>query len=168
MSQVFEPVSQCYICGLDFYESEMVKHYKSGRLVDAACADEPGASDYLEKVKRPVEHQKRARQPTQQGYQAEEWATASIVTAHDATVEIVGDNRAGLLTVVGGDANEFVGITVIYGTAIGGSPTVVVTPYSPTSGGPVVIVLLSATAGFSLLITGIKSHVTYQWRYEVR
>jgi hypothetical protein len=58
-----EPRSECHICGLSFFESDMVKHYRTGRLVDAKCADEPSWSDYRARWKGPVEERRMADQP---------------------------------------------------------------------------------------------------------
>src|SRR5262245_27495436 len=57
------PVSECSICGNDFREDEMVRHYRTGRLVDKLCADEMTADDYLAIYHRPMENRKRAKQP---------------------------------------------------------------------------------------------------------
>ena len=40
--------AECFICGLDFYQDEMVRHYKLGRLVDVGCDDEISHTDYYE------------------------------------------------------------------------------------------------------------------------
>lgn len=55
--------SECYICGLDFPEEEMVRHYKTKRLVDAKCADEPTHTDYMNWMHRPTEERRHAEQP---------------------------------------------------------------------------------------------------------
>ena len=60
---IYEPVSQCNICGLDFPESELMRHYRTGRLVDRLCNDERTASDNLAILKRPNESRRRAKQP---------------------------------------------------------------------------------------------------------
>lgn len=60
---IYEPVSQCNICGLDFPESELMRHYRTGRLVDRLCNDERTASDNLAILKRPNENRRRAKQP---------------------------------------------------------------------------------------------------------
>jgi hypothetical protein len=41
---------ECHICGFAFPLSEARRHYKSNRLVDAACDDEKTHSDYLAEV----------------------------------------------------------------------------------------------------------------------
>lgn len=40
--------AECDICGEEYPQSEMVRHYKTGRLVDVLCADELNADDYRE------------------------------------------------------------------------------------------------------------------------
>lgn len=47
------PWAECYICGLDFPQSQMVRHYKSRRLVDKGCADEIGAAELRENLTLP-------------------------------------------------------------------------------------------------------------------
>ena len=61
------PWSECFICGEDYPESEMVR-YKStgiaaGRLVDILCADEMDASDFRETQILPTEGTKRSERP---------------------------------------------------------------------------------------------------------
>lgn len=55
--------SECYICGLDFREEEMVRHYKTRRLVDVKCADEPTHTDYMSMLQIPPDQGRRAEQP---------------------------------------------------------------------------------------------------------
>lgn len=63
--------SECYICGLDFREEEMVQHYRTKRLVDAKCADEPTHTDFMGWMTRPTEERHSAEQPVSfQGEQA--------------------------------------------------------------------------------------------------
>ena len=64
--------SECYICGLDFPEEEMVRHYKTKRLVDAKCADDPSHTDYMNWMNRRTEERRHAEQPVAfQGEQIE-------------------------------------------------------------------------------------------------
>lgn len=58
-----EPWAECDICGLDFPQSKLVRHYKTKKLVDVKCADEMTHSDYMELVERPVENEVRTIQP---------------------------------------------------------------------------------------------------------
>ena len=50
-----EPWFECHICGLDFPVSQGMRHYKSRKLVDQRCFDEPTHSDYLEQMLHPGE-----------------------------------------------------------------------------------------------------------------
>lgn len=45
----------CYICGFSFPRSQLMRHYKTRRLVDARCADEMSHADYLELHERRAE-----------------------------------------------------------------------------------------------------------------
>lgn len=45
--------AECAICGLDFPQTEMVRHYKFRFLVDSACADNLAHSDYMESLRLP-------------------------------------------------------------------------------------------------------------------
>jgi hypothetical protein len=57
--------AECFVCGLDFYQDEMVRHYKSGKLVDINCADDISHTDHyamLWQYRRPEERQ-RSEQP---------------------------------------------------------------------------------------------------------
>jgi hypothetical protein len=45
--------AECAICGLDFPQTEMVRHYKFGVLVDVSCADQLAHSDYMESLRLP-------------------------------------------------------------------------------------------------------------------
>jgi|SRR5215467_6456978 len=45
--------AECGICGFDFPQNEMTRHYKYGFLVDVACADELNATDFLETLRLP-------------------------------------------------------------------------------------------------------------------
>lgn len=45
--------AECAICGFDFPQTEMVRHYKFKALVDLRCADELAHSDYLEQLRLP-------------------------------------------------------------------------------------------------------------------
>ena len=58
-----EPWAECSICGLDFPQSELVRHYKSKKLVDNKCADVMTHSDNMELVERPIENENRTIQP---------------------------------------------------------------------------------------------------------
>jgi hypothetical protein len=55
--------AECAICGFDFPQIEMVRHYKFGVLVDLACADELAHSDYMESLRLP---ENERPYPTQQ------------------------------------------------------------------------------------------------------
>jgi hypothetical protein len=55
--------AECAICGLDFPQNEMVRHYKFKVLVDLACADELAHSDYMESLRLPENERPN---PTQQ------------------------------------------------------------------------------------------------------
>lgn len=177
----FEPISECSICGLDFPESELQKHYRTGRLVDDLCADEPGATDYLEKLRRPVEHQKRARQRvprSEDGYIATDWAAIAITGAAGmgAVGSVVGDNKAGIITITAG-ASTLPGLillfTLSYGTALVAVPSrVVLVPWDPNAEFVNIRsdVVPPDEFGFSgwLVDVALQPYVTYQWRYEVK
>ncbi len=55
--------AECAICGFDFPQTELVRHYKFGVLVDMACADELAHSDYMEALRLP---ENERPYPTQQ------------------------------------------------------------------------------------------------------
>lgn len=55
--------AECAICGLDFPQTEMVRHYKYGSLVDLPCADALAHSDYMESLRLPENERPN---PTQQ------------------------------------------------------------------------------------------------------
>lgn len=166
----FEPVSECSICGNDFYESELTRHYKTNRLVDRLCADEPGADDYLEKMRRPVEHQKRAKQPVpvdENGYDAVEWATIALVNGIVGSLRVVGDNRAGILQVVAGNVNSTVSFQVTFGTPLATLPRdVVVSGWGPNGEANPVTGVSFTNATLTGFVT-TRAYVTYQYRYEV-
>src|SRR5262252_9439256 len=44
---------ECAICGEDFPQTESMRHYKFGVLVDIGCADELAHSDYMEGLRLP-------------------------------------------------------------------------------------------------------------------
>lgn len=176
----FEPVSECSICGNDFYESDMVRHYKTNRLVDRLCADEPGASDYLEKMRRPVEHQKRAKQPVpkdENGFDQSEWATVEpkAGAGTGATATIVGNKHMGIVTLTAGE-NPVGGFAPIFNIVFENPyphvPNFIeVKPWDPhaeqvrvVTGVPNVGFLEVLIAAFDVL----QTNVTYQWRYEIR
>ena len=52
-----EPWAECYLCGLDFPQSTMVRHYRTKKLVDVKCADERTHTDNLARVERRPEHE---------------------------------------------------------------------------------------------------------------
>ena len=56
---------ECYICGFDFPIGEMVRHYKTRRLVDKECADELSFSDYKETQIIPAETRETSEQPVE-------------------------------------------------------------------------------------------------------
>lgn len=64
-----QPWAECFICGLDFPQGDMVFHYRLKRLVDKGCADELGAADYRENMRLPAtEGEVKTMAPvTQQG-----------------------------------------------------------------------------------------------------
>jgi hypothetical protein len=62
--------TECYICGLDFPTYEMVRHYKSRKLVDRTCADAKGHQDYIEEMIIPAEHIEPSEQPVSDQGQA--------------------------------------------------------------------------------------------------
>ena len=55
--------AECFICGLDFFQDEMVRHYKLGRLVDIHCADEMTHTDHMSLLILPIERNERSEQP---------------------------------------------------------------------------------------------------------
>lgn len=177
-----EPVSECSICGLDFPESELQRHYKTGRLVDRLCADEPTASDYLEKIKRPVEKRRQAKQPvphSANGFVPEDWAVATILAAFSGTptIQVVGDNRAGIVTIAVGSGAIFSAqdlFRVTYGTPLSLVPSaVLLTPWDANAQlipnsvvvkTPLAVDVLETTLATQVL----RANATYAWRYEVR
>jgi hypothetical protein len=54
---------ECHICGFDFPITEARRHYKTQRLVDAACDDEKAHSDYMEEMVAPREAVIETEQP---------------------------------------------------------------------------------------------------------
>ena len=54
---------ECYICGFDFPISESRRHYRTNRLVDAACDDEKTHADFLMEVTAPREQAIETEQP---------------------------------------------------------------------------------------------------------
>lgn len=58
-----EPWFECHICGFEYPVSQGIKHYKTKKLVDAKCADEPGHADYLEMAKNVHEDIQISPQP---------------------------------------------------------------------------------------------------------
>ena len=58
-----EAWAECGICGFDFPQSQMFKHYKYGFLVDVGCSDELAATDYMETLRLPETERSR---PTRQ------------------------------------------------------------------------------------------------------
>jgi len=44
---------ECGICGLDFPQTEAIRHYKFGVLVDIGCADDLAHSDYFQDLRLP-------------------------------------------------------------------------------------------------------------------
>lgn len=54
---------ECFICGFDFPLSESRRHYKTKRLVDAACDDEKTHVDHLSEMALPREAQVNVEQP---------------------------------------------------------------------------------------------------------
>jgi len=44
---------ECGICGEDFPQTEAIRHYKFGVLVDAKCADELAFTDYYDDLRLP-------------------------------------------------------------------------------------------------------------------
>lgn len=72
--------SECYICGLDFPEDQLVRHYKTLKLVDVGCNDEPTHSDWMSWTVRPMNEAGRAEQPVsgqgEQPHEPGEWYVA--------------------------------------------------------------------------------------------
>ena len=58
-----EPWFECHICGFEFPMSHGVRHYDTKRLVDKRCADEPGHSDYMERLRKDREDDRFSPQP---------------------------------------------------------------------------------------------------------
>jgi|SRR5215467_2304259 len=44
---------ECGICGEDYPQTEAIRHYKFGVLVDAKCADELAFTDYFDDLRLP-------------------------------------------------------------------------------------------------------------------
>ena len=63
MRQRGEPYEECWICGFEFPQSQMTRHFKSKKLVDAKCADQPSYTDMLEFFRWPVERTESPEQP---------------------------------------------------------------------------------------------------------
>lgn len=112
----FDPVSQCSICGNDFPESEMTRHYRTGRLVDPACADEMTASDYLAIYHRPREDRRRARQPVP----ASENSTGPETRALSLFPRLVHDSNCIIVTSFGAGTGPSVSVAGSLDTAIVG------------------------------------------------
>jgi hypothetical protein len=55
--------AECFICGLDFYQDEMVRHYRYGRLVDVKCADDLTHDDHMSMLELPEERRRTSEQP---------------------------------------------------------------------------------------------------------
>jgi hypothetical protein len=57
--------AECFICGLDFWQDEMVQHYKLLRLVDVDCADDISHTDLFSMMwpHRGAERMQRSQQP---------------------------------------------------------------------------------------------------------
>lgn len=62
MRRYGEPWSECDLCGFAFPESQMMRHYRTGRLVDAKCDDRPSWSDRLRTQDLPRERTRLAEQ----------------------------------------------------------------------------------------------------------
>lgn len=63
--------SECYICGEDYPEDEMVRHKRFDKLVDRRCDDDLGFSDIKAMMDLPSEEARNAEQPVRdQGYVA--------------------------------------------------------------------------------------------------
>lgn len=59
----FDVWSECYICGEDHPESEMVRHVRLGKLVDKDCADQLGFADIKALMDLPYEERRQSEQP---------------------------------------------------------------------------------------------------------
>jgi len=59
-----QPWFQCSVCGFDFPYGERQRHYRTGRLVDSRCADNPVHFDYMQDY-NPIEteHTRISEQP---------------------------------------------------------------------------------------------------------
>jgi hypothetical protein len=55
--------AECAICGFDFPQVEMTRHYKFGFLVDSECQDELAHLDYMDSLRLPDQERPY---PTQQ------------------------------------------------------------------------------------------------------
>ena len=63
MRQYHEPWADCDICGFTRPQSQLQRHYLTGRLVDAKCADQPGADDYRRWARQRAEARRHSEQP---------------------------------------------------------------------------------------------------------
>lgn len=67
----FRVWSECYICGNDYPQGEMMRHKRLGRLVCHRCDDDLGFSDVKAMSDLPTEERKNSEQPVRdQGYVA--------------------------------------------------------------------------------------------------
>lgn len=57
------PWAECYICGEEWPQSKMVRHIRSGRLVDPGCDDELGYSDIRALSELPFEERNASENP---------------------------------------------------------------------------------------------------------
>jgi len=57
---------ECYICGFDFPLSQARRHYKSDRLVDAACDDQKTHRDYMNELVIPSDAEAQRRESPEQ------------------------------------------------------------------------------------------------------
>lgn len=46
------PWAECDRCGFEFPQAEMVRDYKTKKLVDQPCADERNHDDYMQELRR--------------------------------------------------------------------------------------------------------------------
>jgi len=58
-----EPWIACHICGFEIPQSQAVRHFKSKKLVDRKCADQPSYTDLLEFFRMPEERTDFSEQP---------------------------------------------------------------------------------------------------------
>lgn len=69
MSYRFTPWAECYICGEEWPQDEMVRHVILNQLVDKYCDDEMGFSDVKALTDTPVEDPESSERPiASQGY----------------------------------------------------------------------------------------------------